>query len=86
MLNDNRGKIDTARSEHQDQETIRQAKINTLEQNRIGQGKVGKLFGIGGETNPSTFNGSGVKSTITKIGNSDEERGQQAEQITGRKK
>ena len=81
IIQGNREKIVEARSEHALQETIRQQKINTLEKNRIGQGKFTKFFGVGGETNPSTIDPADGRSTITEIGTVQNGEKQKAEQI-----
>ncbi|WPY01898.1 Conjugal transfer protein TraG C-terminal domain protein (plasmid) [Candidatus Trichorickettsia mobilis] len=86
IIQGNQEKIAEARSEHGLQETIRQQKINTLEKNRIGQGKYAKFFGVGGETNPSTIDPADGKSTITEISKVDKGSIQKAGQIVDKKK
>ena len=86
MIQGNQEKIAAARSEHELQENIRQQKINHLEKNRPGQGKIAKFFGIGGETNPSTIDPADGKSTITKISKVENGSAQKAGQIIDKKK
>ena len=86
IIQGNREKIDEARSQHAVQEAIRQQKINTLEKNRIGQGKFAKFFGVGGETNLSTIDSADGKSTITEIRKVDNGSTEKAGQIVDKKK
>jgi hypothetical protein len=74
IIQGNQDKITEASADHGRQEGIRQEKINKLEADRIGQGRIAKKLGIGGETNPST------------IDHADDGSMQKAEQIVDKKK
>jgi len=67
MMSSNSQRYETAKQEHEVVEQQRRSGINQYEKDRIGQGKIGKLIGGGGPTNPSTQDTKAGKKTTMSV-------------------
>ncbi len=67
MRNRNDVKYEYAKQENKEVEDNRQRKIDKYEEDRIGQGKLGKFIGIGGPTSTSTINNKAPMAVAKKV-------------------